>query len=102
MFIIALTNSELNYTLFGKEENKYSITIIGLVADDGPQLVLQAIYAIIAYTKYHHLTTSIQIASFAFTAWKLTFVVYRKYLDKKLTGGAYDAVDTSINLAAQV
>lgn len=102
LFITALSNSELNYTLFGKEENKFYMTLIGLIADDGPQLVVQATYAVIAFTKYHHLTTSIQIASFAFTAWKLTFVVYRKYLDKKLRGGAYDAVDMAINVADKV
>lgn len=109
MFITALSNSELNYTLFGKEENEYYITVIGLVADDGPQLVVQAIYAVIAFTKYHHLTTSTQIASFAFTAWKLTFVVYRKYLDKKQNkipnirrGVAYDAIEAAINIPAHV
>ena len=102
LFITALSNSELSYTLFGKEENKFYMTLIGLIADDGPQLVVQATYAVIAFTKYHHLTSSIQIASFAFTAWKLTFVVYRKYLDKKLRGGAYDAVDMAMNVADKV
>ena len=97
LFITALSNSELNYTLFGKEENKFYMTLIGLIADDGPQLVVQATYAVIAFTKYHHLTSSIQIAS-----WKLTFVVYRKYLDKKLRGGAYDAVDMAMNVADKV
>jgi len=84
------------------EENKFYMTLIGLIADDGPQLVVQATYAVIAFTKYHHLTTSVPIASFAFTAWKLTFVVYRKYLDKKLRGGAYDAVDMAMNVADEV
>jgi len=101
LFITALSNSELNYTLFGKEENKFCMTLIGLIADDVPQLVVQVTYAAIAFTKYHHSTTSIQIASFVFTAWKLTFVVYRKHLDKDLSEGVYDAVDKTVSVEDQ-
>jgi len=83
LFVTALSNSELNYTLYGIPKNKFPMTAIGLLADDVLQLVAQASYAIIEYKKYHHSLKAIQIASFVLTAWKLTVVLYAKYIDNE-------------------
>lgn len=47
LFLSAMSNSELNFTLFGKKENKFPMTLIGLLVDDIPQFILQVAYAIV-------------------------------------------------------
>lgn len=51
LFLSAMSNSELNFTLFGKKENKFPMTLIGLLVDDIPQLILQVAYAIVENRK---------------------------------------------------
>lgn len=83
LFFSAISNSELNFTLYGKKENKYPMTLIGLLADDVPQLILQVAYVIVEYRKYNQSIAPIQIASFLFMFLRLTYVIYRKYIDEK-------------------
>ena len=83
LFLSALSNSELNFTLYGKKQNKYPMTLAGLVYDDIPQLIVQVAYVIVEYRKYNETITPIQIASFLFMFLRLTFVIYRKNIDEK-------------------
>ena len=83
LFLSAMSNSELNFTLFGKKENKFPMTFTGLLVDDIPQLILQIAYAIVENRKYYQKISPIQIASFTFILLRLFFVSYKKYKDEK-------------------
>ena len=83
LFLSAMSNSELNFILFGKKENKFPMTLIGLLVDDIPQLILQVAYAIVENRKYYQKLSPIQIASFTFILLRLFFVSYKKYKDEK-------------------
>ena len=83
LFLSAMSNSELNFTLFGKKENKFPMTLIGLLVDDIPQLIVQIAYAIVENRKYYQKISPIQITSFAFISLRLFFVSYKKYKDEK-------------------
>ena len=78
LFLTAISHSELTYILYGKEENKFIMTLAGLLVEDILEFVLQVTYAVISYKKYHRQVTNIQILSFAFTIYRLMFVVYLK------------------------
>jgi hypothetical protein len=83
LFLSAISNSELNFILYGKKENKFPMTLIGLLVDDIPQFILQVAYAIVENRKYYQTLSPIQIASFVFTLLRLFFVSYKKYKDEK-------------------
>ena len=83
LFLSAMSNSELNSILYGKKENKFVMTLIGLLVDDIPQLILQLAYAIVEDRKYYQKLSPIQIASFTFMLLRLTCVIYKKYKDEK-------------------
>jgi hypothetical protein len=83
LFLSAMSNSELNFALFGKKENKFPMTFTGLLVDDIPQLILQIAYAIVENRKYYQKISPIQIASFTFSSLRLFFVSYKKYTDEK-------------------
>ena len=83
LFLSAMSNSELTFILFGTKENKFPMTVIGLLVDDIPQLILQIAYAIVENRKYYQKISPIQIASFTFSSLRLFFVSYKKYKDEK-------------------
>lgn len=68
LLISCLTNSELAAIYYCGEKNAVDMFILGIVCEDLPQLVIQ-----ISYAYQTRKFSGVQIASMAFTIWKIPF-----------------------------
>ena len=81
LVLLAISNSEVAYHVYGISKKSYApITLVGLVSEDLPQLVIQISYAVIANRTYELPVSSNQIFSFVFTGWNLGFTVLKKII----------------------
>ena len=92
LLLTAISHSELTYLLYGKEENKFIMTVVGLLVEDILEFILQVTYAVISYTKYHRPVTNIQNLSFAFTIYRVMFTVYLKIREEMRRKEIYDRI----------
>lgn len=77
IFLTCMCTSEMNFHFYGRPNGSrlyhFWMTSIGVFFEDLPQLLIQASYAAVLWNVFSIKPSSLQIGSFAFTAWKIQF-----------------------------
>ena len=107
MYLIVLSNTELAYIMFGKPENYFKMTCMGVWIEDIPQFLLQLSYCIMMI-QFNHKVSNIQIASLIITFWHFGFSTTLKYMKREekdwpsSTDSALNVIDSAGSIQIQV
>ena len=73
VFVLALSNADFNFHVYGTEGKEYAMTISGMLAEDLPQFVIQLGYAVSMANRYGQAVSTLQWVSFSFTIWRFGY-----------------------------